>query len=124
MELKQDTIDFNKNQINRYDADSGIIVVNDIAYHHSILLSPHKIKLWSAQSITSLCDKDFLEIIEEKPLIFLLGTGPKQLFPPIEILAPCIQANIPVDIMDTGAACRTFNLLVAESRPVLAAMIP
>ena len=124
MELTQDKANPNDNQVDRYDTQSGTIFINGKPFRHSMLLSAHTLEPWSPQSITTLRRDDFLPILDHKPKIILLGTGPKQVFPPDEILAPCIQANIAVDIMDTGAACRTFNLLVAESRNVIAALFP
>ena len=53
----------------------------------------------------------------------LLGTGGRLRFPPSAVLAPLIAAQIGYEVMDTGAACRTFNLLAGEGRRVLAALL-
>jgi uncharacterized protein len=53
----------------------------------------------------------------------LLGTGRRQRFPPAALLRPLIEAGRSVEIMDTGAACRTYNILLAEGRAVAAALI-
>ncbi len=53
----------------------------------------------------------------------LLGTGIKQVFPPIELRCAFAEAGLGLDIMTTGAACRTYNVLLAEGRPVGAALI-
>ncbi|MBK9956523.1 MAG: Mth938-like domain-containing protein [Rhodocyclaceae bacterium] len=55
--------------------------------------------------------------------VLLLGTGRRQLFPPAPWLKPLIDLGIGVEVMDTGAACRTYNVLVAEGRDVAAALI-
>ena len=55
--------------------------------------------------------------------LVLIGTGLRQRFPPAEVLRPLIDAGIGFEVMDTGAACRTYNLLVSEGRGVIAALI-
>ena len=51
------------------------------------------------------------------------GTGLRQVFPPAAVLRPLIEAGIGVEVMDTGAACRTYNILTAEGRNPLALLI-
>jgi uncharacterized protein len=58
------------------------------------------------------------------PEIVLVGTGPKQVFPETDFSAALMQAGVGVEIMDTGAACRTFNVLVGEQRRVVALLLP
>ena len=53
----------------------------------------------------------------------LLGTGRQQQFPSIELRRSLVQAQLNLEVMDTAAACRTYNLLVAEGRDVAAAVI-
>ena len=53
----------------------------------------------------------------------LLGTGEQQLFPEAQIYALFGQQGIGLEVMDNGALCRTFNILVAEDRAVTAAII-
>lgn len=55
--------------------------------------------------------------------IMILGTGEKQKFPSIELQKPFLENNIALEAMDTGAACRTYNILVSEDRRVAAAFI-
>jgi uncharacterized protein len=55
--------------------------------------------------------------------LVLIGTGQQQRFPPAEVLRPLIDAGVGFEVMDTGAACRTYNLLVSEGRGVIAALI-
>ena len=53
----------------------------------------------------------------------LLGTGSRLHFPPAAVLMPLIAAQIGYEVMDTGAACRTFNVLAGEGRRVVAALL-
>ncbi|MEM1307569.1 MAG: Mth938-like domain-containing protein, partial [Pseudomonadota bacterium] len=57
------------------------------------------------------------------PSFLLLGTGARQVFPSAELRAAFIERGIGLEPMDTGAACRTYNVLLAEKRPVAAAII-
>jgi uncharacterized protein len=58
-----------------------------------------------------------------EPDVVLLGTGERQIFPGIEILSVFAEKGLGVEVMNTGALCRTFNILVAEDRNVAAAII-
>jgi uncharacterized protein len=57
------------------------------------------------------------------PELVLIGTGQKQKFPGASILQPLIHAQIGYEIMDTGAACRTYNVLAGEGRKIVAGLI-
>ena len=66
---------------------------------------------------------DFAALLRTSPEIVLLGTGTTQRFPQPAVVAPLINANVGLEVMDTRAACRTYNILVAEGRSVTAALI-
>lgn len=57
------------------------------------------------------------------PQLVILGTGRRQRFPPVAVYAALIDQGIGVEIMDTGAACRTYNILLGEGRRVVAALL-
>jgi uncharacterized protein len=57
------------------------------------------------------------------PELLILGTGRRQRFPRAELLAPLAEAGIGWEVMDTGAACRTYNILMSEGRNVAAALL-
>jgi uncharacterized protein len=63
-------------------------------------------------------------VLALEPELVLLGTGVRQVFPPSEFSARFLRSGIGVEVMDTGAACRTFNVLVAEQRRVAALLLP
>ena len=102
----------------------GQIQVNDTIYEHSIIIAPYTlIDHWQPNNITELT-KDHLEtILSLKPAILLIGTGEKLSFPPIEIYGDLINHGIGVEVMDTRAACRTYNALTSEDRNVVAALL-
>jgi uncharacterized protein len=62
-------------------------------------------------------------MVDLKPELILIGTGNKQRFPKPELLKSLILAKIGFEIMDSQAACRTYNILVGEGRQVLLALI-
>ena len=123
MQLNLCTSNDNEYQVQRYDASHNTIVIQDIIYKTSICLTPQAITCWAPQTIDELKADDFSPIISLDPQVILLGTGASQVFPDTEILAPCIKANLAVDIMDTATACRTFNVLSAEGRHIVAALL-
>jgi uncharacterized protein len=63
-------------------------------------------------------------LAREDPEVVLIGTGRRTHFPDAAITAPLFERGIGVEAMDTGAACRTFNLLAAEQRAVAALLLP
>jgi len=88
-----------------------------------LLFSHQPPQNWPVESVDSLQASDFKPILSSHMQTVIVGTGEKQRFPPDEILLAFFAAGIGVEIMDTAAACRTFNVLVAEGREVCAALI-
>ena len=71
----------------------------------------------------ALTAADFVALRRSTPEIVLLGTGATQRFPRPALTAPLHDARVGLEVMDTRAACRTYNFLVAEGRAVTAALI-
>ena len=102
----------------------GYVEINQTPYAHAVLLSSDgAISAWPAQSFDSLEASHFTQMVELKPELILIGTGSKQRFPKPELLKSLILANIGFEIMDSQAACRTYNILMGEGRQVLLALI-
>ena len=55
-------------------------------------------------------------LLERKPDVIIVGTGWTQVLPPRELVFALAKAGVGLEVMDTPAACRTFNILVAEDR--------
>lgn len=108
---------------------SGLISEWDADNHLGILRKSVSIrtngmlKTWHPQNTSEFSPEHFLSFAEEKPEIVLFGTGQKLSFPPQDCLSVLQQHNLGYEIMDTAAACRTFNVLVAEGRDVILAML-
>ena len=108
-------------KISGYDHES--IGINGLAHTHSLVLSPMELlSTWEPVKYDNLLAEHLDAIYAMKPEIIILGTGQKQRFPPPEILRRLGKEQIGYEIMDTQAACRTFNILMAEDRTVVAAM--
>lgn len=102
----------------------GLIRVNEQAYTHSLIVSPETlIEPWEPQTYTELTPASFQAILALKPDILLIGTGDKMQLLSVELYGELINAGIGVEVMDTSAACRTFNALTAEYRHVAAALL-
>ncbi len=78
---------------------------------------------WAGGSIEQLTEAHFRMLAEMAPEIVLVGSGKAFAFPDPALLAPLHAAGIGVEVMDTRAACRTYNLLLGEGRNVIAALI-
>ena len=101
----------------------GYVQVNSQRYQSSLIVMAERILTWSASDFSGLKAEDFQNLKDLGVEIVLLGTGPKQRFPHPALVAPLAQAGIGVEVMDLKAACRTYNILVAEARRVAAALL-
>ena len=104
---------------------SGGIVVNDQAYVDAVVVSPEEApERWPVQSIAEITLESIELLLSRKPEVVLLGTGPKQTFPDMQILSSFYERGIGIEVMDTAAACRTFNIIAGEGRRVVAGLLP
>lgn len=107
----------------------GYFKVSSVKYDGAILVSPEGTQDWVAaqgKRVEDLVEKDFMEWLEKCPNIdmILLGTGKSIKFLEQELRQTLKQKGLNIECMDTGAACRTYNVLMAEGRRVVAALIP
>lgn len=111
-----------KNVIRRQDP--GKIVVNEQALHTSVIVTPDKIITdWPPRCIGDVTEDQLAVIVALLPELILLGTGPQLRFPHPRLPQSLARQGIGLEVMDTAAACRTFNILVSEDRMVAAALI-
>jgi uncharacterized protein len=94
-----------------------------MSHRGSILCLPSGIHAWEpAEPVDlpslapALAEKDALELL-------IVGTGARQQFPSAEMRRAFVDAAVTLETMTTGAACRTYNVLLAEGRPVGAALV-
>jgi uncharacterized protein len=109
--------------IERY-ASSGFRVTG-VIYHGPILVFPDLVLPWDAASGSAATWENLAPVIEHGGVqILLLGLGRTMSPVPRTLRSALRAAGIALEPMDTGAACRTYNVLVAEGREVAAALIP
>ncbi|MGD8576928.1 MAG: Mth938-like domain-containing protein [Thiohalophilus sp.] len=78
---------------------------------------------WTPQNYDELEAEHLTTLLAYEPELILLGTGEQLRFPDSETMASVQQAGVGLEVMDTAAACRTFNILVGEGRKVVAALM-
>ena len=95
-----------------------------IEYRENILVTPERIVTgWAPSGFDALTEADFNALAGLEPEVALLGTGAMLRFPHPRLTRPLIDAGIGLEVMDTPALCRTFNILAAEGRRVAAAVL-
>ena len=108
--------------IRAYTADR--ITIGETHYRTSVIVTPTRVITdWTQPTVNTLGERDFRLMLEFEPEVVLLGTGRHLVFPPPSITHPLMDRSIGLEIMDTAAACRTYNILAGEGRNVLAALI-
>ena len=102
----------------------GELKINAASYRGAVIVSASQLIHEPAiQTLAELLDLDKARIFALDPEMLLVGTGERQVFPEGDFSLPFLKAGIGVDIMDTGAACRTYNVLMAEQRRVVALLL-
>ncbi|WP_374510234.1 Mth938-like domain-containing protein [Niveibacterium sp.] len=103
---------------------AGFIAINGQRHSTSLIVGPQLLDTaWGKDRFESLTLDDFAALAAHEAVITLIGTGLRQRFPSPQLLRPLIEAQRGFEIMDTAAACRTYNILAAEGRKVIAAMV-
>ena len=98
----------------------GHVLINGQRHTHSMLVLPDEIRDWSPGQLDQSA---FVELMDLPVEILLLGTGRKLRFPHPSIAVSFRQKGIGLEVMDTPAACRTYNILLSEARKVGAAIL-
>jgi uncharacterized protein len=109
------------NLIRRYGAD--LVVIGDEEIRSSCLVTANSIQSWTPRSVEELRAEHLRALFELAPEVVVLSTGVKQQFPRAALRAEFATRKIGLEVMEIGAACRTYNVLVGEERRVLAAIL-
>ncbi|MBU6193461.1 MAG: Mth938-like domain-containing protein [Burkholderiales bacterium] len=98
--------------------------VHQTGFEGSVLV-PHRgpVQAWGPQRFEDLTSDHFGAALAFKPELVIVGTGSRLRFPAPALWRALMDAGVGFEAMDTGAACRTFNVLASEGRAVLAALI-
>jgi uncharacterized protein len=98
--------------------------INDDIYRETVIVSASTVlTLPEVVDFAHLAAIYPSRLLALEPEIVLVGTGQRQIFPPPSFRVRFLRAGIGLEVMDTGAACRTFNVLVAEQRRVVALLM-
>jgi len=101
----------------------GEIVINERSIRHSVIITAETIQPWAPRRLDELESSHFAAFAQWDPEIVILGTGSRLRFPPPHYSVDLLARGIGVEVMANDAACRTFNILLAEERRVLLALL-
>jgi len=109
-------------RISHYDRAG--ITINEAVYTQDLIVMPEALVAdWASAPVAELTVEHFAALDERDCEILLLGTGRDQRFPPARLMADLGRRGIGLEVMDTAAACRTYNVLMSEDRRVAAALM-
>jgi uncharacterized protein len=121
MKLQADRIE-GPNAISRHGP--GGVIVNGTEHRHSVIVPwTGEVLPWQADAFTALTEAHFARLAALAPDLVIFGTGSRIRFAHPALFKPLIERRIGIETMDTAAACRTYNVLLAEGRPVIAALL-
>ena len=123
MKLHSDQRSAGARRVTAYGA--GFVSVNETVYTGTIVLGEGMLSTDAEERSPDDISADTLERLREHdPEVVIIGTGARHIFPPAALLHPFGRDGIGVEIMSTAAACRTYNILSAEGRRVVALLLP
>ena len=101
------------------------VLINDRRFDAGLLLTARGIEIapWAGQTFAALTPAHFEWVASRELDILLLGTGARLRFPHPSLTRALVDAQIGLEVMDTGALCRTYNILASEGRSVGAAVL-
>lgn len=104
--------------------DTGMVMVNETNFNQSLVVMPdHLEPNWQPKDLEELTVEHLEPIVALNPELVILGTGVRLRFPGPHVQAYFVQHGIGIEVMDTPAACRTYNILMSEGRNVACALI-
>jgi len=121
MQFSED-FDPSNNIITRYGP--GFIDVRDERHTRSIFVFPDQpVEPWDCEQISAATAEELATILDYKPELVVIGSGPDFAFPDIHVQLGLQQHGIGCEVMASAAACRTYNVLISERRRVVAALL-
>ncbi len=104
--------------------DTGQVTIGPQNYQRSLILTPERIiPDWRPRQVADITEQDLDSLLSLQAEIILLGTGTGLCFPSAQLTAYVLATGTGLEVMDTTAACRTYNILLSENRSVAAALI-
>lgn len=103
---------------------AGIRVDQEVFVNPFIISGQKIVARWNVESVDDINEESLQAIFDLEPEVILIGTGDTQIFLPPATQVHFFRRNFGFEVMTTDAACRTFNVLAAEGRHVVAALLP
>lgn len=104
--------------------EPGSITIGETVVTTNLLVTADRLQTdWPVTAPNTLTAADFEAALATEPELILLGTGDELVFPDQAVTAALLGQGVGFEVMDTRAACRTYNVLVMDRRPVVAALI-
>jgi uncharacterized protein len=102
----------------------GQITIGETVYTNSLIVAPTQVLPdWEITHVDQLTPMNCQALLRLNPKLILLGTGARHALPDPKVIALFGQQKIGLEVMSTAAACRTYNVVMAEGRQVVAALI-
>jgi len=102
----------------------GYVRIGETDYRENLLVTPEQlVEGWATGGFEALAESDFAALASLRPEVALFGSGAAMRFPHPRLTRALTEAGIGLEVMDTPAACRTYNILAAEGRRVAAAIL-
>jgi len=102
---------------------AGFVTINGRRHEANMIVTPERILPWNVAAFDALAEADFEVFLALDLEVLLLGTGSRQRFPHPRLTQALARKRVGVEVMDLQAACRTYNILMAEERRVAAALL-
>ncbi|MDH3713369.1 MAG: Mth938-like domain-containing protein [Gammaproteobacteria bacterium] len=101
----------------------GAVRIGQQEFAHSVIVTAGQLLEWPVTLIHDLTIEHLGGALQLQPDIIVLGTGSRLVFPPLALQAALAALRVGLEVMDTAAACRTYNVLLSEDRRVAAALM-
>lgn len=104
----------------------GTFRISGEVFQGAVLVFPDRVQSWGVAGMDEVSVDSLRPVIEEQPPVelLLLGCGPRMQLVPARLRQALREAGVVIEAMDTGSACRTYMVLLAEARRVAAALLP
>ncbi len=102
---------------------AGYVEINGARHSGSLIVTADSIQPWAPATFETLAEEHFAALLSLQPEVVIFGSGQRLRFPHPRLTAALANAGIGVEVMDSNAACRTYNILLAEDRQVIAVLL-
>ena len=105
-------------------SEKGIRINQDYFNRPFIISGQRIVPVWNVMSVDDINEESLQVVFDLQPEVVLIGTGNTQVFLPPATQVHFFSRSVGFEVMTTDAACRTYNVLAAEGRQVVAALLP